>query len=179
MLCLKALTSGRNSPRSRTCPAFVWPRQASLNNAGPTLTPPARGSARRGPAAASGDARDRRTRPCGRRCPGDDRRSPPRPAGRSGGRRRARRGGSERPITWPICMPPQPISTLKVCPQWSRPASLFIRGVRPNSPIATTSVFSYSPRAIRSRPGPPMAAVQRRDEQLGALLPSCICRGEP
>ena len=47
-----------------------------------------------------------------------------------------------RPITWPIRIRPQPIRTLKVLPQWSRPASLFIRGVRPNSPIATTSVES-------------------------------------
>ena len=50
-----------------------------------------------------------------------------------------------RPMTWPIRIDPQPMRTLKVWPQWSRPASLFIRGVRPNSPMATTSVDSYKP----------------------------------
>ena len=45
-------------------------------------------------------------------------------------------------MAWPICMLPEAMSTLNVSPQWSRPALEFIRGVRPNSPIATTSVFS-------------------------------------
>ena len=75
-----------------------------------------------------------------------------------------------RPITWPIRIDPQPIRTLKVLPQWSRPASLFIRGVRPNSPIATTSVESYSPRCDQvvdqGRDGP----VQRRDQLPGPVL---------
>ena len=31
-----------------------------------------------------------------------------------------------RPMTWPIRIDPQPMSTLKASPQWSRPASLFI-----------------------------------------------------
>ena len=35
-------------------------------------------------------------------------------------------------------------------PQWSRPASLLIFGVRPNSPIATTSVLASRPRWSRS-----------------------------
>ena len=54
--------------------------------------------------------------------------------------------GLERPIAWPIFMPPPPNSTLKVLPQWSRPALALMRGVRPNSPIATISVLSYKPR---------------------------------
>ena len=74
-----------------------------------------------------------------------------------------------RPITWPIRIDPQAISTLNVWPQWSRPASRFIRGVRPNSPIATTRVDSNSPldQVIdQGRDGP----VERRDQLACPLL---------
>ena len=45
------------------------------------------------------------------------------------------------PMAWPIFRPP-PARTTDMAPgQWSRPASLLIRGVRPNSPQTSTSVF--------------------------------------
>src|SRR5262245_45752635 len=58
---------------------------------------------------------------------------------------------SDLPITRPPLIPPPPSSTVNAGPQWSRPAFLLIRGVRPNSPVTTTSVVSRSPRSARSR----------------------------
>ena len=61
-------------------------------------------------------------------------------------------------------------------PQWSRPAFLLIRGVRPNSPVTTTSVLSSSPRSERSR-----NSVLIAESYIGssvffstAKLPSCV-----
>ena len=82
--------------------------------------------------------------------------------------------GFDLPMVWPIFMPPQPIRTLNVLPQWSRPPSAFMRGVRPNSPIATTSVFSYRPRWIRSSISAPMA---RSSGGMNSFAPtSVLCR---
>ena len=39
---------------------------------------------------------------------------------------------------------------------WSRPSAPCAKGVRPNSPAQTTSVWSRSPRALRSRSSPAM-----------------------
>ena len=62
------------------------------------------------------------------------------------------------PMTWPIFMPP-PARTTDMAPgQWSRPASLLIRGVRPNSPQTRTSVSSHQAAVVHvSRSGPTRA----------------------
>lgn len=45
---------------------------------------------------------------------------------------------------------PAPASTAFITgPQWSRPPFALIRGVRPNSPTATTSVSSSKPRLLQ------------------------------
>ena len=54
------------------------------------------------------------------------------------------------PTTCPPGVRPPANSTLIAFDQWSRPASLLICGVRPNSPKASTSVLSSSPRWCRS-----------------------------
>ncbi len=54
--------------------------------------------------------------------------------------------------------PRRPAATVNAGPQWSRPALLLIRGVRPNSPVTTTSVLSSRPRSARSRNRPDRAA---------------------
>src|ERR1041385_4062334 len=54
-------------------------------------------------------------------------------------------------MTRPPRMPPPPRATVKAGPQWSRPALLLMRGVRPNSPVTTTSVLPSMPRSARSR----------------------------
>src|SRR5262249_9561655 len=52
--------------------------------------------------------------------------------------------------TMPGLTPP-PASTIEnACGQWSRPAIVLIRGVRPNSVVSTTSVESSRPRSRRS-----------------------------
>ena len=38
-------------------------------------------------------------------------------------------------MTRPPLMPPPPSATVNAGPQWSRPAFLLMRGVRPNSPV--------------------------------------------
>jgi hypothetical protein len=40
------------------------------------------------------------------------------------------------PIAWPVRMPPPAMKAQLTGAQWSRPAPLLIRGVRPNSPQA-------------------------------------------
>ena len=45
------------------------------------------------------------------------------------------------PMTWPPLTPPPARATLKTLGKWSRPALGLILGVRPNSPIQTTSVL--------------------------------------
>ncbi len=53
-------------------------------------------------------------------------------------------------MAWPIFRPP-PAYRIDMAPgQWSRPASLLIFGVRPNSPNAITSTSSCRPRSYRS-----------------------------
>ena len=54
------------------------------------------------------------------------------------------------PMTWPPLTPPPARATLKTLGKWSRPALGLILGVRPNSPIQTTSVWSSMPRCFRS-----------------------------
>src|SRR5205085_1254334 len=54
------------------------------------------------------------------------------------------------PRICPGLTPPPANTTLWAIDQWSRPASLFTRGVRPISPISTTSVVSSRPRWSRS-----------------------------
>ncbi len=56
-------------------------------------------------------------------------------------------------------------------PQWSRPASLFMRGVRPNSPITTTSVDSYRPLFDQVLDQGAEGAVEGRDQ---LLAPSSV-----
>ena len=51
----------------------------------------------------------------------------------------------------PPLTPPPARATLKTLGKWSRPAFGLILGVRPNSPIQTTSVFSSMPCRFRSR----------------------------
>ena len=53
-------------------------------------------------------------------------------------------------MTWPPLTPPPARATLKTRGKWSRPALGLIFGVRPNSPIQTTSVRSSIPAAFRS-----------------------------
>ena len=43
-----------------------------------------------------------------------------------------------------------PTTTDQQRPQWSRPPPWLMRGVRPNSPIQTTTVFFHRPRSLRS-----------------------------
>src|SRR5437763_440185 len=57
---------------------------------------------------------------------------------------------SELPWTRPPRTPPPASSTDWQNPQWSRPAFLPIRGVRPKSPSHTISVSSSRPRSPRS-----------------------------
>jgi len=57
---------------------------------------------------------------------------------------------SDAPTTWPPFTPPPAIDIVQHCGQWSRPPAGLIFGVRPNSPIATTSVLSSMPRLARS-----------------------------
>ena len=45
-------------------------------------------------------------------------------------------------MAWPVFMPPPASRAQLTCGQWSRPASLLMRGVRPNSP-QTTTVTSF------------------------------------
>ena len=54
------------------------------------------------------------------------------------------------PSTSPGFTPAPANSSDAAWPQWSRPASLFTFGDRPNSPITTSSVSSYDPRALMS-----------------------------
>ena len=63
------------------------------------------------------------------------------------------------PTTCPVRMPPPATSIDIACGQWSRPGCFTpvcvpiwysIRGVRPNSPVTTSSTFLSSPRAYRS-----------------------------
>ena len=53
-------------------------------------------------------------------------------------------------MTVPPWTPPPANKTVMTGPQWSRPASLLILGVRPNSPVITTSVESSRPDSFRS-----------------------------
>lgn len=55
---------------------------------------------------------------------------------------------SDEPTTRPPATPPRAIAALNTLGSWSRPASLLTRGVRLNSPQATTSVASRSPRSL-------------------------------
>ena len=62
-------------------------------------------------------------------------------------------------------MTPPPASTaLKQYGQWSRPALALIFGVRPNSPIAMTSVESSKPRSARSLISAAYALIGRRQQ---------------
>src|SRR5579871_5507998 len=54
------------------------------------------------------------------------------------------------PITWPPLTAPPPTTTDQQRAQWSRPAFWLIRGVRPNSPIQTTTVSCHIPLCTRS-----------------------------
>ena len=85
---------------------------------------------------AAGGVVDRRASRC--RCPGCGRASRRLPAHGPGGPGRIRPGGWSR--RWPgrSRMPPPARKAQLTCGQWSRPASLLIRGVRPNSPQAMT-----------------------------------------
>ena len=57
---------------------------------------------------------------------------------------------SEEPMTCPPGTP-APATAIENTPgQWSRPAEWLISGVRPNSPMASTSVLSRSPRESMS-----------------------------
>ena len=53
--------------------------------------------------------------------------------------------------------PPPPSTQKPASPQWSRPASWFTRGVRPNSPHTHSATRSYSPRSLRSSTSVPTA----------------------
>src|SRR5207244_4889379 len=55
-----------------------------------------------------------------------------------------------RPITCPVLMPPPASTVVQALGKWSRPLLPLILGVRPNSPIQTTSVLSSSPRTRNS-----------------------------
>src|SRR5262249_45399533 len=50
------------------------------------------------------------------------------------------------PTAWPVFMPPPARRAQLTCGQWSRPAPLLMRGVRPNSPQAITVTSSSIPR---------------------------------
>ena len=52
-------------------------------------------------------------------------------------------------MTWPPLTPPPARATLKTLGKWSRPALGLILGVRPNSPIQTTSVLSSMPVVLQ------------------------------
>src|SRR5437899_3070113 len=54
------------------------------------------------------------------------------------------------PTTWPIFNPPPASARVHKGPQWSRPASPLMRGVRPNSPVMTSRIFSLKPRSAKS-----------------------------
>ena len=54
------------------------------------------------------------------------------------------------PIAWPPLIPAPPSTADQAIGKWSRPSGLLIFGVRPNSPIQTTSVDSSRPRSRRS-----------------------------
>ena len=60
-------------------------------------------------------------------------------------RSRPTRRSRRRPRT-----PPPAKSEVITGPQWSRPESLLIRGVLPNSPVTSTSVSSNRPSRLRS-----------------------------
>ena len=53
-------------------------------------------------------------------------------------------------MTRPPFTPPPATSAVQQPAQWSRPPLAFSFGVRPNSPVATTSVRSSRPRSSRS-----------------------------
>ena len=57
---------------------------------------------------------------------------------------------SIRPITWPTFIPPPAITSGVRSPQWSRPPFLFSFGLRPISPVTTSSTRSSIPRSFRS-----------------------------
>ncbi len=82
------------------------------------------------------------------------------------------------PITRPRANPPPATRTLITRPQWSRPGTgsepgtpfLFIRGVRPNSPITITIVESSRPRRSRSSIRVHDGGVQDRQHAVHPLL---------
>src|SRR5437870_12943127 len=53
-------------------------------------------------------------------------------------------------MTCPVFMPPQASKAQETFGQWSRPASLLMTGVRPNSPQTITETSLSSPRWCRS-----------------------------
>ena len=94
--------------------------------------------------------------------------------GRSAG---AEAWASLAPMTWPPRMPPPASSALQTPGQWSRPPAALSFGVRPNSPVATTSVESSRPRAREvvqeRREGP----IEGRQQLAGVVVERAEGRG--
>ena len=72
------------------------------------------------------------------------------------------------PRTTPPRTPPPASTALHAAGWWSRPSSSLILGVRPNSPMHTTSVESRSLRSPRSREERGQRRIERAHELLGA-----------
>ena len=81
-----------------------------------------------------------------------------------------RRVSSDAPTTWPPFTPPPAIDIVQHCGQWSRPPAGLIFGVRPNSPIATTSVLSSRPRLAQILEQRRVGVVEHRPEQIAVRL---------
>ena len=84
------------------------------------------------------------------------------------------------PMTWPVRIPPPASRAQATCGQWSRPASLLIFGVRPNSPQTTTDTSLSRPRACRSstRAERPWSSFGRCVAALAEVVPVAVPAAE-